>query len=217
MKHSLFRYFDNRSRVDTFLAGRVYFRPLSYFRAYEDGQIRSDRNEGMALYAPEGGLVVTNQTKGTSFTMADHRFESSARQDEIWVYCLNRARTAALATEFNAVTCVEILDIPEFCRRVKAALPAGAEFFGRRIDYYRATDAGNPRWVLPDRIATSKLDDYARQFEFRLVFSATGALGFEDVSLRLVHGDAEPPPPAKQDGQPVPVGSLADICRVHEL
>jgi len=200
MKHSLFRYFDNRSRVDTFLAGRVYFRPLSYFRAYEDGQIRGDRNEGMALYAPEGGLVVTNQT-----------------QDEIWVYCLNRARTAALATEFNAVTCVEILDIPEFCRRVKAALPAGAEFFGRRIDYYRATDAGNPRWVLPDRIATSKLDDYARQFEFRLVFSATGALGFEDVSLRLVHGDAEPPPPAKQDGQPVPVGSLADICRVHEL
>jgi hypothetical protein len=110
---------------------------------------------------------------------------------------------------------VEILDIPEFCRRVRAALPAGAECIGRQVDYYRATDAGNPCWALPDRIATSKLDVYARQAEFRLAYSITGAPGFEDVSLRLVQGPAEVLPPAKRGGQVVAVGSLAAICQVH--
>ena len=177
MRRSLFRYFDDRRWADAFLAGELYFRQLAYFRAYEDGLVRGDRNEGVSVFAPAGGLVVTNQTRGTSFTMPGHRLESAVHKDEIWVYCLSRARTAALAAEFGAVACVEIQDVPEFCRRVRAALPAGAEFAGRRVDYYRATDAGNPRWALPDQIATAKLDTYARQAEFRLVFSTTGALG----------------------------------------
>ena len=168
------------------------------------------------MYAPEGGLVITNQTQGTTSTLPDHRFESAARQDEIWIYCLSKIRTASLAAEFGASVCVEIRDIPEFCRRVRAALPAEAEFFGRRIAYYRTTDAGDPRWALPDRIATSKLNVYSRQAEFRLVFSTTGALRFENVQLRLVEGEAEMPPRAKLDGQTVSVGNLAAICRVHE-
>lgn len=217
MRHSIFRYFDDRCWADAFLAGHLHFRPLSYFRAFEDGEVRGDRYEGVSVYAPEGGLVVTNQTRGTTFTLLNHRFESMVRQDDIWIYCLSRVRTAALAAEFGAVVCVEILDIPEFCRRVRAALPAGAEFIGRRVDYYRAPDAGNPRWALPDQIATSKLNVYARQAEFRLVFSTTGALGFEDVSLRLVQGAAEIPPPPRQGGQVVPVGSLAAICQVHKI
>ncbi len=217
MRRSLYRYFDDRRWADAFLAGELYFRSLAYFRAYEDGQVRGDRNEGVSVFAPAGGLVVVNRTQGTSFTLADHRFESSVRQDEIWVYCLSRVRTAALAAEFGAVVCVEILDVPTFCMRVQAALPATAKFIGRRVDYYRATDAGDPRWALPDRIATSKLDGYARQAEFRLVFSITGALEFENISLRLIQGASETPPPAKQDGQTVTIGSLADICRIHEI
>ncbi len=217
MRHSLFRYFDDRRWADAFLAGELYFRPLSFFRAFEDGQVRGDRHEGVSVYAPEGGLVITNQTQGKTFTLPNHRLESVARQDDIWVYCLSRVYTAALAAEFGAAVCVEILDIPVFCRRVRAVLPAEAEVIGRRVDYYRATDAGNPRWALPEQIATSKLDVYARQVEFRLVFSTTGALAFEDVSLRLVQGAAEIPPPAKQSGQVVSVGSLAAICQVHEI
>ena len=50
-----------------------------------------------------------------------------------------------------------------------------------------------------------------------MVFETTGALGFEDVSLRLIQGASETPPPAKQDGQTVTIGSLADVCRIHEI
>jgi hypothetical protein len=217
MRHSLFRYFDERRWVDDFLIGQLYFRPLSYFRFLEDGLIRGDHFEGVSVYAPKGGLVVTNQSRGTTFTLHEHRLESTVRQDDIWVYCLSRVRSEDLAAEFRAVACVEILDIPEFCRRVRAALPRGAHFIGRRVAYYRATEAGNPRWALPDQIATSKLDLYARQAEFRLVFSSTDALGFENVTLRLIEGPGEMPPPPKKVGQVLPVGSLADICHVHEV
>ena len=217
MRHSLFRYFDERRWVDDFLIGHLYFRPLSYFRVLEDGLIRGDHFEGVSVYAPEGVLVVTNQSRGTTFTLHGHRLESTVRHDEIWIYCLSRVRSEVLAAEFGAVACVEILDIPEFCRRVRAALPEGARFIGRRVAYYRVTDAGNPRWAQPDQIATSKLDVYARQAEFRLVFSSTDALGFENVTLRLIEGAGEIPPPPKQVGQVLHVGSLADICQVHEV
>lgn len=135
MRHSLFRYFDDRRWADAFLTGDLYFRPLSYSRAIEDGQVRGDRHEGVSVYAPQGGLLVTNQTQGTTFTLPNHRFESAVRRDDIWVYCLSRVFNAALAAEFAAVVCMEILDIPEFCKRVRAALPAGAECIGRRVDY----------------------------------------------------------------------------------
>ena len=76
----------------------------------------------------------------------------------------------------------------------KAALPREATFPGRpgrthidrRVDYYREAEDCNPRWALPDVIATSRFEDYAWQDEFRLVFSLTDALGFENVKLRLV-------------------------------
>ena len=55
------------------------------------------------------------------------------------------------------------------------------------MEYYRETEGGKPRWALPEVIATSKLDSYAWQDEFRLVFSLTDALEFENVNTRLVH------------------------------
>ena len=84
-----------------------------------------------------------------------------------------------------------------FCSRIEAALPPAAKFpaqaggrparIGRRVEYYREAEGGNPRWALPDMIATSKLNSYAWQNEFRLVFSLTDALEFEKVDTRLVH------------------------------
>lgn len=217
MRHSLFRYFDQRQWASAFLSGNLLFRPLSYFRSYED-QIRGDTNEGVAVFEPAGGLVITNHTKGTTFTLPGHRLESVVRQDEIFVYCLSRVRTAELAAEFGAVICVEIRNIPEFCRRVQAAMPAGAEYVAGRVKYYRATDAASPRWALPDMIAMSKLDVYSRQAEFRLAFSTSGAMGFENVALHLVHGDGElPSHPSTPDRHLVSISSLRDICRLHEI
>jgi hypothetical protein len=74
---------------------------------------------------------------------------------------------------------------PGVLRRVETGLRAGAIFPGRpgrerighRVEYYRVSDAADTRWALPDRIALSKLTEYAWQDEFRLVFSLTDAHG----------------------------------------
>ena len=67
-------------------------------------------------------------------------------------------------------------------------------------------------------IATSKLDSYAWQNEYRLVFSLTDALGFEKVTTRLVRGKVQGAPKLTEHHQyPVKARKLQDICRLHEF
>ncbi len=225
-QRSLFKYYADRKWGEEFLDGRFRFWSLAYFRDLEDSGVRGDANEGTGIFHPNGGLQVKNETQGISFTLPAHAFTSTARCDEIFVFCLSRVLSAALWDEFGAVMCVEITDTRAFCRRVAAHLPANARFPGRlgrerigqRVEYYNASDAPDTRWALPDRIASSKLAEFARQEEFRLVFSTTGALDFENVALRLEPADAPPAPSASHHASyDVAVGSLRDICRVHEM
>ena len=217
MRHCLFKYFSERKWAEAFLEGQVLFRSLSYFRDYEDESVRSDQNEGTARFRPIGGLIINNQTQGTTFTLPGHPFESVARQDEIFVFCASKSRNDKRRERFEAVACVEVREIKVFCERIKAALPTSATFYGRRVDYYLDTDEGNPRWALPENIATSKLNTYAWQDEYRLVFSLTNALTFENVNLRLV-ADSAPRPPKESDHPKylVEARSLGDICQLHE-
>lgn len=226
MRHCLYKYFSQRKWAEAFLNGDLLFRSLSYFRDYEDQSVREDQNEGTAIFRPEGGLLVNNLTQGKSFTLPGHAFESSANQEQIFVFCVSRSLNDELRERFRAVACVEILEVGAFCARVEAALPPTATFPGRpgrtrigqRVEYYREAEGGNPRWALPDLIATSKLDSYAWQDEFRLVFSLTDALGFEKVNVRIVQGNARKAPNhAEHHSYPVSAGSLRDICQLHEL
>jgi hypothetical protein len=199
---------------------------LGYFRDYEDREVRRDAQEGTAIFRPSEGLVVTNQTQGTNFVLPGWSFRSSAKWEEIFVFCLSRALSTHLREQFEAVACVEIDDIGAFCRRVEAALPSLAVFpgqvgrtrIGRRIDYYDEGEGGSPRWAVPDLIATSKPRRYAWQKEFRLVFSLTDALAFENVSTRLVQDPfTEILPPMAHQSYLLEVQSLRDICRLHEF
>jgi len=227
MRHSLYKYFSELKRAEAFINGEVLFRALSYFRDYEDNNVREDQNEGTSIYRPEGGLIVNNQTKGTTFTLPGHAFESTAKQEEIFVFCLSRSFTDELRERFKAVSCVEILNVRAFCDKIETALlPSKATFpgpldrkrIGQRVEYYRETEAANPRWALPDMIATSKLDSYAWQDEFRLVFSLTDALGFENVAVRLTQGNARKSRnPAEHHIYRLSAGSFRDICRLHEF
>ena len=82
----------------------------------------------------------------------------------------------------------------------------------------REEDGGSPRWALPDLIATSKLDSYAWQDEFRLVLSLTNALTFENVNLRVEpKAAATTPDPTEHRSLLVKAGSLGDICRLRDL
>lgn len=223
----LYKYFTETRWAKAFLQGELRFRPLSYFRDFEDNNVREDPDEGTALYRPEGGVAGNNMTQGRPFHLPGYGLESAAKQDEIFVYCVSRSLTQELRDRFGAVACVEILDTVALCGRIEAALPPGASFpgrpgrtrIGRRVDYYRETDNCNPRWALPDVIATSKFADYGWQDEFRLVFSLTDALGFEKVNLRLMKDRVRKAPNDDEHHYfDVKVRrGLGDLCRLHEF
>ena len=226
MRHSLFKYFSERKWADAFLDGQLLFRSLAYFRDYEDENVRGDHNEGRALFYPEGGLIMNNETQGKIFNFPGYGLESEAKQEEIFVFCASRSLTDEQRAAFGAIVCVEVLQIRTFCERIEAALPANCKFpgkpgrtrIGQRVEYYPKTESGSPRWALPDKISTSKLDGYAWQDEFRLVFSLTDALGFENVKMQMVPQNARKPADVAQHHcYLVKAQSLRGICRIHEF
>ena len=224
-KRSLFRYYAEQKWADAFVDGRMRFWSLSYFRDREDKGVRGDANEGTGIFAPEGGLEINNHTQGTRFSMPAHAMTSRAVCDDIFVFCASSTFSARLWDEFGACVCIEITNVPALCSRVTAALPEGTKFPGRpgrerlgqRVEYYQTSDAADTRWALPDRIASSKLRDYAWQNEFRLVFSTTGALDFQNLAFTLEPRDAVAlPAAADHPNRDIAAASLRDICRVHD-
>jgi hypothetical protein len=228
MRHvRLYKYFSEQKWADAFLDGSILFRSLSYFRDLEDENVREDDKEGVSIFRPDGGLVIHNKTQGTILTLADHGMETVVKQDEIFVFCASRSLTDELREKFDAVACVQISNIGAFCDRVTAGLPLNAKFpgspgrqrIGRQVQYYRESGDCNPRWALPDVIATSKRDTYAWQDEFRLVFSLTDALDFEKIAGRIVPpgNPRDPRNAAEHHTYRVTTPSLRDICQLHEF
>jgi hypothetical protein len=223
MRHSLYKYYSGQKWAEAFLRGELLFRSLSYFRDLEDGQVRGDQNEGTSVYRPEGGLVVTNHTQGWSGVFKG-AFKSAANLEEIFVFCLSRSLTERLWEAFGSLVCIEVTDIREFCSRMEAALPPSATFpgkpgrprIGQPVEYYEETIACNPRWALPDMIASAKLRLYSWQDEYRLVFSLTDALAFEKIQTQLVGDNVRDLPSSAEHRQYLlKAGKLDDICRVH--
>lgn len=223
-QRNLFKYFSELKYAESFRDGELLFRSLSYFRDHEDNNVRSDKNEGTSVIRPSAGLIVNNLTQEKILTLKDFSFVSSVKQHEIFVFCMSRSFELRIFKEFSAVACVKIVDPPAFCARVEDVLPIRANFpapqgrarLGHRVEYYDETEAGSPRWAVPDKIATSKLKTYAWQDEFRLIFSTTDAFRFENVTTRLVHDDhLDNPMPAEHHSQLLKVKSLRDITSLH--
>lgn len=220
----LYRYFTERQWAEAFIAGSILFRSLSYYRDYEDEEVRADQNEGRATYKPPGGLRITNHTQGTQFTMAGSSFAATVRQDEIFVHCMSTTNTSEMWEKFRATECVEVLDVPLFCQRIEQALPeatfpitTGRARIGHHVEYYREEEALQARWAIPGRIVNAKPASYGWQKEFRLVFSETDALDFMRVKNQIVLG--KPTRPPKLDSyprRPVEAGPMGDICRIAD-
>jgi hypothetical protein len=109
--------------------------------------------------------------------------------------------------------------------RIQAALPPDGKFTGSpgrtrigwRVEYYQETEGGDPRWALPDKIATAKSVRYRRQDEFRLVFSLTDALAFQNVKTRLTRNNTRSRNLVEHHCYYVEAQPLADICVLHEF
>jgi hypothetical protein len=213
----LFKFYNERKWAEQFLAGELLCGSISYYCDLEDN-IRGDKNEGRSEYRPQGGLLVTNITQGTSFSIPHSAMLSVVKQDEIFAFCMSTSSDAVVSKQLGK-TLVEILDGPEFVRRARAALPENATFFSRAVEYYEASNPPEARWAVPEFISTAKQSSptYVSQAEYRLVFSLTDALEFERVALSITTGQAQST--SRKTPYPhyvIKAGDLTDICRLHD-
>jgi len=117
----LYKYLPE-NYVDAFVReGAILFRALSYFRDYEDAQVRGDKFEGAKLYRPPRGLEITLTATGEK-RLLPHSFESTANEDDIFVFCLSTMLSAELAEQFQTSVCVEISNPAKLIAGVRAAL-----------------------------------------------------------------------------------------------
>ena len=219
---SLFRYLSLEHAEALVHRGEVLFRSLSYFRDYEDNGVRADPDEGTLVHRPKAGLTVRVERIGQEITVP-YTFESTAREDDIFIYCVSTRKSASIASRFSASACVEILDGPEFVLRIRAALDRSPGVHAGRllhepVRYYEHHEPPIVDWALPERIALRKPSSFSWQHEYRLAFEVNGAFTVEDVQVRLVPLGPRIVDRASSHPQVLlKVGDMSDLCRIHAL
>jgi hypothetical protein len=218
----LYKYLPSKY-VDAFVRrGEVLFRTLSYFRDYEDAQIRGDEFEGTRLYRPKDGLEIT--LVGTQEKrVLPHSFESTAIENDIFVFCMSTRYSVDLAAQFKADACVEIHNSAGFIARIRAALLRRSSIKNKtlihgEVTYYSTGDPPIVDWALPERIAMSKLNYYSAQNEYRIAFSVNDAFKTENTRMRLVAPSERPPRRTSTHSERLlKLGSLSRLCKTHRF
>jgi hypothetical protein len=118
---SLFRYFSEKNASAFVEKGEVLFRALSYYRDYEDEGVRSDDTEGTLVHLPLDGLKVTLVETGNTIVLP-HRLESSAKEDDIFIYRMSTELSNDIAKRFNAEVAIEIFEPVRFLAKLRQSL-----------------------------------------------------------------------------------------------
>ncbi len=219
---SLFRYLPKTYAADFVQKGAVLFRSLSYFRDYEDAGIRADEHEGTLVHQTPGGLQVNNPTTGESGTVL-YRLESTAKEDDIFVYCMSTELCPEIAQRFKAEVAVEILDPSKFLARLRASLSLRRRFRSDQlvhggVRYYKWEEPPIVDWALPERIAMRKPESFSWQKEYRFAVPIGDAFGVGNVSVNLVPiGSGRKARASAHPQHLLKLGNLSKICRVHAL
>lgn len=219
---SLYKYIPEQYVSDFVHSGAVLFRSLSYYRDYEDAQVRGDEFEGTKLFRPQQGLEVT-LTSTNEKILLPHSFESAANEDDIFVFCLSTVLSAELAAQFKVGACVEIVNPAKFISEVRAALLRRPSIKDKtlvygEVKYYTADEPPIVDWALPERIVMSKLACYSQQREYRIAFAVNGAFKVENTRVRLIApGERRPQRTAAHPERFLKLGSLSKVCKVHRF
>ena len=219
---SLYKYLPEKYVDDFVRKGAILFRTLSYFRDYEDAQIRSDEFEGTKLYRPRTGLEITLSATQQKIVLP-HTFESTAKDDDIFVFCLSTIYSEELAKQFQSTTCVEITDPLKLIAGIRSALSRRPSIKDKmlvygEVNYYIPEEPSIVDWALPEKIAMSKLNFYAPQHEYRIAFSINDAFRVENTSLRLVPpGNRKLPRTNFHPEKLLKIGNLSKSCTVHRF
>ncbi len=216
----LIRYFSEENARAFVERGEVLMRSLSYFRDYEDDGVRADAFEGTLAHRPAGGLRIRMKSTGKELAVP-YTLEATAREDEIFVYCLSTELSAVLAGRFQATVAVEICEPLQFLAKLRAALGLRPRLRAERlvhgaVRYYDWHEPPIVDWALPERISLRKPRHFEWQHEYRFAVPAGDAFAVENVQTKLVPLGA--PRPARSKVHPkvfLKLGNLSKLCRVH--
>jgi hypothetical protein len=214
----LYKYLPSKY-VEAFVGrGELLFRSLSYFRNYEELNVRGDRNEGARVYKPQAGLDITKTESGEVLRIPG-AFEAKVRDRDIFVFCMSRVRTAELSREFGVDACVEISNPAILISRIRTCIQLRkwikVGLLHKPVEYYSTEDPPIVEWAVPERMVMRKTTDYAHQAEYRLAFARGDALKVNNVETRI-RLDAAPTEPTLM-GHPehlLCVGPIGKFCRV---
>lgn len=218
----LFRYLSPRYAEAFVNNGEMLFRALSYFRDYEDDGVRADEYEGTLVHLPKEGLKARLVETGAEVPIK-YTFESSAREDEIFVYCMSTECSSLLASRFKTKACVEIFDLPRFFFYLRAALAKYPDVQERqlvydKVRYYEPHEPPIVDWALPERIALRKPKKFDWQREYRFAFPIGSAFAVENVSVKLVPlGTRRTSRSGARPQMLLKLGNLSKLCRIHSF
>ena len=221
---SIYRYFAQEQHALDFISkGVVYLNTLAFFRQCEDAA-RRDPHDAQLRYQPEGGLALTNVTRGQEMQLPEgSQFVSSAKADQMFVYCLSQTKSEALAKQFGAPFCVEIKDSIRLVARMSRMVQLRSRLDRSRIlngaVSYRSVKAEPMAdWALPERVAFIKPDTYAKEDEYRIVVGMKGAFSVENVEITIRMEPLETHPPG-ETGEPLimRLGDLSGITELHRF
>ena len=219
---SLYKYLPEKY-VESFVnKGEVLFRSLSYFRDYEDAQVRGDEFEGTRHYLPEKGLDITYVATEEKDKLP-HAFESTVHEDDIFVFCLSTVLSRDLALQFQTDACVEITNPTLFISKIRSALLIRSwirskQLLHEEVKYYKPDEPPIIDWALPDKITISKPAQYNLQHEYRIAFAVNGAFDVYNTQTRLVVPDHRRINRSTSHPQHIfKLGSLAKYCKLHRF
>ena len=218
----LFRYLSPEFAEAFVKNGEMLFRALSYFRDYEDDGVRADEYEGTLVHLPKEGLKARLVATGAEVPI-NYTFESSAREDEIFVYCMSTECSSLLASRFKTDACVEIFDLSRFFFHLRAALVKYPEVQEKqlaygKVKYYEPHEPPIIDWALPERIALRKPKKFDWQCEYRFAFPRGTAFGIENVNVKLVPlGSRCPLTSCAHPQMLLKLGDLSKLCRIHSF
>ncbi|GBE05915.1 hypothetical protein BMS3Abin10_01556 [bacterium BMS3Abin10] len=182
----LYKYIRSKYLDDFINKGLILFRSLSYFKNYEEDQIRGDRFEGTKKYAPSDGLIINNLTTGKTFKLKSS-FESNVKGNDIFIFCMSSKHDQDMYNKFNADICIELTDANEFIKKVAQAVNIIKHtiLIHGFVNYYNFNDPPIVDWALPDKIIMSKHEYFKWQSEYRIAFGINSAFKIENVDLFL--------------------------------
>lgn len=219
----LFRYFSEPIQAENFVRrGEMLFRALSYYRDYEDKGVRSDEYEGTLVHAPKNGLKLRRVSNGEEIPVFG-QFESSAKEDDIFVCCFSTEMSRSTASQFQAEVCVEIADASKLISRVRAALARRPHIKDKlpvheEVRYYDPNEPPIVDWALPERIALRKPRTFSWQHEYRIAFSRNNAFRVENVEVKVVNPAVRRKPRrTEHPSMLLKVGKFAKECRIYQL